>query len=346
MRQDYNLGFLLQYENVAWYENGAVKILDRRKYPSKVEYVFCADYTEVAQAITDMVTQSGGPFAAAAMGMVLAANNALRFSEEEAIRIMEDAAYTLSHARPTTTKAMQKITNEALSVFKNSISQKKTAKEITDELFQFAIDCNNKRYAENALASSFLADCIPDGSGVLTQCFGETTIGTFLRKINEQKKQLVMYCAETRPYLQGARLTAALCYSQGFDTVIITDNMIAAAMAANKVQVFISAADIITEDGHIINKVGTLQIALIAKHFKIPYYVIGIPDPAHPSIQTTHIEERNPKGILEFNGMRIAVDGVKAWYPAFDITPPELCTAIATDKGLFPPNHVQEYRNT
>lgn len=101
-RADEQMGFLLRYENVAWYEDGKVKILDRRIYPVKTEYVICSKHEEVAQAIADMVTQSGGPYTAAAMGMALAAYEAGEKSGDELVQYMDKAAYNLSHARPTT----------------------------------------------------------------------------------------------------------------------------------------------------------------------------------------------------------------------------------------------------
>lgn len=115
-RADDGIGFLLRYENVAWYENGSVRILDRRIYPIRTEYVTCRTYHEVAQAIADMVTQSGGPYLAAAMGMALAAYEGRDLSGDALIRHMEDAAYTLSHARPTTAAKMERITSHALSL--------------------------------------------------------------------------------------------------------------------------------------------------------------------------------------------------------------------------------------
>ena len=115
-RADEGLAFLLRYENIAWYEDGAVKILDRRIYPIRVESVVCRRHEEVAQAIADMVTQSGGPYTAAAMGMALAAYEARDLEEGAYLPYLEKAAYTLSHARPTTVERMKRVTQRAMGV--------------------------------------------------------------------------------------------------------------------------------------------------------------------------------------------------------------------------------------
>ena len=109
------------------------------------------------------------------------------------------------------------------------------------------------------------------------------------------------------------------------------------------VDLFTSASDVITLDGHVVNKVGTLQIALAAKHFGVPYYVTGTPDPKHADITTVTIEQRDPAQVCELLGTRITMEGVGGWYPAFDVTPPELVTGIVTEKGIYKPEEVGKY---
>ena len=122
-RRDEGLAFLLRYENVAWYEAGTVRILDRRIYPIRVEYVTCHSHREVAQAITDMVTQSGGPYTAASMGMALAAYEARDLAEGEMLAFLEQAAYTLSHARPTTAAKMGRVAQRSLETARKALAQ-------------------------------------------------------------------------------------------------------------------------------------------------------------------------------------------------------------------------------
>lgn len=129
----------------------------------------------------------------------------------------------------------------------------------------------------------------------------------------------------------------------GFPVTVICDNMPAFTLEHKSIDLFTSASDVITLDGHIINKVGTFQIALAASHFGIPYYCTGNPDRDHPDLSTIVIEERKPEEVLESMGQRLVMDGVQAYYPAFDITPPELCRAIVTTRGSFAPKQVADF---
>ena len=129
----------------------------------------------------------------------------------------------------------------------------------------------------------------------------------------------------------------------GFDVTVITDNMPAYVMQREHVDVFTCAADAICCDGYIANKVGTFQISIAANYLGVPVYVSGIPDKGHPTVDTVHIEMRNPQDTLEAMGVKTAADGVKGYYPAFDITPPQLITGIVTDLGIYSPYDLQKY---
>lgn len=345
IRQDEGLGFLLQYENVAWFEAAKeeVHILDRRIYPIKTLFVTCRKYEEVAQAIKDMVTQSGGPFAAAGMGMALAAAQFKNQKIEEYKFKMKEAASVLTNARPTTSTAMKVFTGEQLDLFLRLIGEGASSSFIIEALASNAVEQNNRRYKINLKAGEVFAAQVNSKTAVLTHCFGETTTGGFLKAFKAQGKKVKIFCSETRPFLQGARLTASLAESMGFDTTVITDNMPASLMQTGKINYFVSASDIITMNGHIVNKTGTLQTAICAKHFKVPYFAIGFPDCSHRGKESINIEMRNGEETIKFMGIKTAVCGVKGVYPSFDITPPELCTGIATDKGIFPPAAIAQY---
>ena len=191
--------------------------------------------------------------------------------------------------------------------------------------------------------AAYLLDKIPSGGTVMTQCFAETIVGMLLKEANAQHKSFRIFCPETRPYFQGARLTATVCYEMGFDVTVITDNMPAYVMQKEHVDVFTSAADAICMDGHIVNKVGTFQIAIAGKYLNVPYYVTGAPDRVHPSVKDVRIEMRDPDFVLQAMGVKTARDGVKGYYPAFDITPPELVSGVVTDLGIFSPNDLWRY---
>ena len=340
IRADENLAFMLQYENVAWYEDGKVRILDRRIYPAKVEFVTCLKHEEVAQAIADMVTQSAGPYLAAGMGMALAAYECRNKTGEEAEQYLEKAADTLSHARPTTAARMEAITEKCRQV---GIEALKKGERMDEAIFLHTLDEINQKYFRLEKTAQYLVELFPDKGTVLTQCFGETRVGMMLKVIRKRGKDMKVMCAETRPYFQGARLTASVAYDQGFDVTVITDNMPAYAMKNGLIDVFTSAADAISCDGYVVNKVGTMQIALVCKYFGIPYFATGAPDLAHPTIDSVQIEMRDPEQVLEAMGIRTAKMGVKGLYPAFDITPPHLVSGIVTNKGVFSPYDIQRY---
>lgn len=342
-RADEGMAFMLRYENVAWYENGCVRILDRRIYPIRTEYVTCYSHTEVAQAIADMVTQSAGPYTAAAMGMALAAYEAAKKNVADIEGYMEKAAYTLSHARPTTVEKMKLVTGAALAEARRCLQEGKTGMLLVDAMQEYAFQYINNTYLKYMQTGATLAEKIPNHGTVMTQCFGETVIGTMLLACRRQGKEIKMICAETRPYFQGARLTASVGCDMGFDTSVITDNMPGYVLNAKHVDVFTSAADVITMDGYVVNKIGTFQIALAANYWGIPYYVTGTPNLSHPSIDSVTIEERDPELVLEAMGTRVTMPGVKGIYPAFDITPPKLCSGVVTDRGIFPPTNLQAY---
>ena len=337
-RADYDLAFLLRYENVAWYNEGKVRILDRRIYPIETRFVECTSHKEVAQAIANMVTQSYGPYTAAAMGMVLAAYEARGMSYERRMEHLRDAAYTLSHARPTTSAKMERIVNGAVA-----LAEKCEDSALVDTLFEYAFRKIDDTYKSYISVGKYLAELIPDGGTVMTQCYADTVIGTTLRALRESGKTARFICPETRPYFQGSRLTASVICDMGFDVTVISDNMPAYVLNKKKVDLFTSAADVITVDGHVVNKVGTLQIALAAHYWGIPYFVTGNPDPAHKDISRITIEERNSEEVLHAREIKVTMDGVKGYYPAFDITPPNLCCGVVTDKGVLPPYCLNKY---
>jgi len=339
-RMDQDLAFMLQYENVAWYEDGKVRILDRRIYPTQVEFVECTTHEEVAKAIQDMVTQSAGPYTAAGMGMALAAFEAKDKKEKDQLEYMEKASYTISHARPTTANRMGLITDGCFKEWKKALD---SGKDPVDAVFNRTIDSLNRRYSTMETVGEYLADMFPKNGTILTQCFGETIIGMMLRAAKKRDNEIKIYCAETRPYLQGARLTSSCCSQMGFDTTVITDNMIAYAMEHKNIDLFTSAADTIAKDGHIANKIGTYQIALLAKHFSIPYFVTGIPDIDKEKGTDIVIEERDPQQVLSYRGIKNTLEEVKGIYPSFDITPPSLISGIVTDKGIYSPYDLNRY---
>ena len=341
-RADQGLAFLLRYENIDLYEPGQVRILDRRVDPT-VRFVTCRTHGEVAQAITDMVTQSAGPFTACAMGMALAAWECRDKAEAEQLTYLHEAAYTLSHARPTTVGRMELICGGCLAAAERALA---SGEAVPEAIVAHTVRANNVRYRKVERMGEALAGLIPDGGKILTQCFAETVIGMLMKALKRQNKQVRVFCAETRPYFQGARLTASVCRDMGFDTTVITDNMPAFVMEREGIDLFTSAADVICLDGTVVNKVGTFQIAIAAEYLGVPYYVTGAPDRGMRSREDVTIEFRDPDFTLQAMGVRTAMEGVKGYYPAFDVTPPSLVTGVVTDQGIFPPDALPRYFET
>lgn len=340
-RADEGLAFLLKYENVAWYENGTVKILDRRCYPNPICYVTCKSTEEVAKAIKDMVTQSAGPYLAAGMGMALASYECQNFSKEAQIHYLETAAEIIANARPTTAKRMQKVTDGCIKSAKEAFEA--GHQNVIKQVFEHVIESTNERYRKVSEIAKNLVDKFPLEGTVMTQCFAETILGFMCKEIRKQGKKISFICPETRPYFQGSRLTASVLSDMGFDVTVISDNMPAWTMHEKKIDVFTCAADAITMDGWVVNKVGTLQIALAAKYWGIPVYVTGAPDKCHEKIDDVKIEERDPKSVLSALGNPTVKEGVKGFYPAFDKTPPELITGIVTCRGIYDPKDLWSY---
>ena len=345
-RIDHDLAFMLQFQNVAWFEDGKVRILDRRIYPMETKFVECSTHTEVVQAIKDMVTQSGGPYLAATMGMVLAAfemkEKNLNITERK--DYMKKAADLIANARPTTSSRMRNLVENSIK----SISEDdwNDVDKIIEKTKQYAIDEVSSRYKNIEKMGEIIVKKVPKGGTIMTQCFAETVIGMMCRKLREfGKEDVKLICPETRPYLQGARLTASVINDMGFSVHVITDNMPGYIMKEKGVDLFTSASDMITKDGHIINKVGTFQIAALCNYHGIPYFVTGNPSEIHESIDTVKIEERNHVEVLSHLGTKVTMDGVKAYYPAFDITPPHLVSGVITSKGMYSSYNLEEYFN-
>lgn len=339
-RADEGLPFLLRYENVAQYRDGEVWILDRRKYPSKEEFVRCTDYRQVASAIADMVTQSGGPWLAAALGMVSACRNVRNLPAAEARKELECAAAVLIHSRPTTSANMKIHIRKILTIAEEAIERGDDAESVTHAYVRKNLEI---RYGNSRRIATYAVELLPDEATILTQCYAETLVGFVLLVSQEKGKRISLICPETRPYLQGARLTASVACDMGIPVTVITDNMPAYILSKGLAQAFLSAADVITLDGYVVNKIGTCQIALAAHFYGVPFYALGTPSSGHPRMSTINIEERNPEETLHAMGIRTVKEGVKGYYPAFDITPPGLVGAVITPKGVFSPWSLQRY---
>ncbi|MBL4836957.1 MAG: hypothetical protein JKY34_05205 [Kordiimonadaceae bacterium] len=190
-----------------------------------------------------------------------------------------------------------------------------------------------------------ICDLLPDGATILTQCFPDRSYVYLLMETKRRKKNITVICSETRPYLQGARLTALCANQAGFETHVITDGMGELLMRQGKIDAFVTAADRVCMDGTVCNKVGTYQYALAARANNLPYYTLRQSGPDVTSLTEAdiEIEYRNGDEIIYWAGQRMAPEGVTGLYPSFDITPAELVTKIITDKGVYEPRNIASY---
>lgn len=342
--KNYNdrLPYLVKPSNIAHYENGLVSILDRRVYPFKREFVVCKTYEESAKAVLDMVTQSGGPIYVVSYGMVQAARKRKGQSSTKQVQELERAAEVLGNARPT---------NNSIKYHTQSlVTLAKAALEKGEDVEEVLLTAISNWIKKSSITSMMIgvnaANQLKDGDTILTHCWAEGSIVAMIMAAQDQGKSLQAYCSETRPYLQGARLTADAISELGIPTTVITDNMPGYVISQGKINAFFAGADRVTRSGHVINKIGTFQVALCCKYYDIPCYVFSHgPDPNAFTDKDVEIEERDPTESLYCLGVRTATANVSGYYPAFDSTPPDLVTAIITDRGVFEPQKIADYLN-
>jgi methylthioribose-1-phosphate isomerase len=328
------LPFLLRRENVARYEDGAVLIGDRRKYPLERTFVRCPDVESVARAIEGMVTQGGGPSVAAWYAMVMAAREAENQPPTERVAYVQGARDRLVDTRPTNTALALRL-DKALAVLKRAMAD---GEPLEETLLVWIEQQRDRAYENYAITAKYGAGLIADGDGILTMCFAETAFLLTLGMAARQGKRMRVFTPETRPYLQGARLTAPSVHELGIPVQIIGDNMPAYVLSQGKVQKYFTAADLITLDGHVVNKIGTFQNAIVAHYYGVPYFVFcwGL-DPSRPDRASIVIEERDPAELRSCRGQPTTASEIDAYYPAFDITPPHLVAGVITKAGILSP---------
>ncbi len=332
-----------------FWEDDSLKLIDQRRLPAVLEIVTCRTCAEVAQAIRDM-TVRGAPAigAAAAFGMALAAFESPARSVAEFVSDLEAAARTLKAARPTAVNLAWAV-NRVL----NAVVARSSAAQPLDEL-RLAVLSEAQRIADedvetNKRMAAYGATLIEDGDTIIHHCnTGALAVvdwGTALgvvRTAHEQGKRIHVLVDETRPRLQGARLTAWELEQYGIPYEIITDNMAGYFLSRGEVQKVLFGADRIAANGDVANKIGTYMLALAAHDNGVPVYSVAPTSTIDLSTPDGHhipIEERDPQEVLglQFQGERVAPAGAKARNPAFDVTPARLISAIVTEKGIVRP---------
>ena len=336
---DKYLPFVLQHENIARIEDDALLIGDRRAYPFKKEFYRCEDLEDAAEAIEKMVTQGGGPVHVAMTAIKLLSARAEAGRSAKDAALFEQAKRRLQSTRPTNTTMAR-----ALDVLVARVTAGIEAGEDIEQIADEFINAFKEEYQQKALRMAEVgASLISDGDGIMTMCFAETSFILSIALAMEQGKQIKVYSPETRPYFQGARLTAPCLQEIGADVTLITDSMVAYMMSQGRVQKYMTAVDIITRDGWAANKVGTFQNAIAANYHGIPYFPFAIdPDMSRAGRDSIVIEERNPEEVKRVKGELTTREDMQAYYPAFDIVPPHLIAGVITPKGLVSPYQLEQ----
>jgi len=331
------LPLLVRRAGMAEWDEGLVRILDRRALPLIEKYLECRTTEEVAVAIEEMVIQGAFSLSIAA-GYGLALSAVAGQGDMETIRL---AADRLLKTRPTGL-ALQRMMNHCLRQAEAAIERGQSAAEmIVATVDSAAASLARQGWKTGQRA----AELIEDGSRILTHCFPDRSYVYMLMEAARAGKQFHIVCSETRPFLQGARLTSLCALQAGFEATVITDGMGGFLMRRGDIDVFVTAADRVCMDGTVCNKIGTYQYALAASANDIPYYALRQSGPDRESADEDDIvvEMRSGDALLYCGGERTAPQGVTGLYPSFDITSPELVKAIVTDRGVFEPSRIAEY---
>jgi methylthioribose-1-phosphate isomerase len=323
----------MNLESTVYLEDEALIIVDRRKLPQAVTPVYCTEAEEVALAIREMMVQGAGDIAiTAGFGLYLAAR---RLEREGRVRdrvLLKKAASLLAATRPTGFHLAA-----LLHKVMEKVEQAGDVREPSGIILEYLQKALVRQREMSQLTGRHAETLLESGDALMTHCFAGSGLLYMLQYASENGKDIKVFCTETRPYLQGARLTAWSVSEMGIDTTLITDNMAAWCMSRGCVQKIFTAADRIAMDGAAANKVGTLQLAICARHYGIPFYILGYGGPDRRTAKggDIPIEERDAREVLEFQGQPISGPKVKGYYPAFDLTPPELISGVVTASGVL-----------
>ncbi len=333
----------MDIRTIEWKGN-AIRIIDQTKLPGRLVYLKIRDLKTLWQAIKELKVR-GAPAlgAAAALGVYLGVKDSRAENFREFFRELDQAAKYLASARPTARNLFYGIERMCGVAVRN---KDKPVAEIKKNLFAAACQIIEEDRVTCRRIGLYGARLIKDGDTVLTVCnagilatidYG-TALGV-LYKAKEQDLRFKVYACETRPLLQGARLTTWELSRKGIDVTLICDNMAATLMRQGKINKVIAGADRIASNGDTANKIGTYNLAVLARYHRIPFYIAAPSSTFDYRTKTGKdilIEQRDPREVSElFFRQPIAAPGVKIYNPAFDVTPHRLISALITEKGII-----------
>jgi len=330
---------------VEW-KNNHVRILDQSVLPEDVCFLDCSDYAEVAEAIRSLKVR-GAPAigVTAALGIALGARQYTEPGLDGFRQHLDRVCAVLAATRPTAVNLFWAVDRMKRVLGGASLPTVEVCQRLLLEEAQAMLE---EDVRVNRTLGKYGAAIINDGDHILTHCnagaLATAGYGTALGVVRaawEAGKNLRVYADETRPVLQGARLTAWELQQDGIPVTLITDNMAGALMQKQKIQCCVVGADRIAANGDVANKIGTYSVAVLAKAHGIPFYVaapFSTIDMKTPDGHAIPIEERNASEVMQVHGSRmIAPAGISVWNPAFDVTPANLITGIITERGILSP---------
>jgi len=331
-------------QTLEWTDSG-VRFIDQTKLPTEETYVTCKTHEQVADVIRNMVVR-GAPAigVAAAMGIALGMKNSKAENGAELKQDLDQICDVIGKTRPTAVNlfwAIRRMREKFEYLRMRPLAQIKQA------LIEEAQRMHAEDIAANQAMGRHGATLMPASGGVLTHCnagalatCGYGTALGVIRAAVEQGKKIHVYADETRPFLQGSRLTAWELMRDGIPTTVISDNMAGAMMSQGKIGAIVVGADRIAANGDVANKIGTYTLAVLAKEHSIPFYVaapFSTIDLETADGSKIPIEQRNPREVTHIGGKQLAPEGVKVENPAFDVTPAKYVTAIVTERGIARP---------
>jgi methylthioribose-1-phosphate isomerase len=339
-------------KTIQWTDAG-IRLLDQTKLPTEEVYVTCQTWEEVADAIKKMIVRGAPAIGiAAAMGIALGTRDGDAGHVSELRREFEQICDEMAETRPTAVNLFW-----AIRRMREKFEQcaELPVGKIRQELIAEAQRIYVEDLAVNEAMSKHGAALLPSSGAILTHCnagalataggYG-TALGV-IRAAVESGKKLTVYADETRPFLQGSRLTAWELMKDGIPTTVISDNMAGAMMKQGKIGAIVVGADRIAANGDVANKIGTYTVAVLAKEHGIPFYVaapFSTIDMETPDGSKIPIEQRDPREVTHIGGRQMAPEGVEVENPAFDVTPAKYVTAIITERGIARPPYEEALR--
>ena len=327
------------------FKDDILYLIDQRKLPTEYEIFQCKDFRDVDFAIHDMVVR-GAPAigATAAYGAVLAAKEFINLDKYEFFLKMGEALEQLNNSRPTAVNLMWAINKMKVLIDDNKDLE---VKEIYNKIKEEADNIFHEDIATNKAMAKYGNEIIKQGATILTHCntgaLATVGYGTALGVVREAHytgKNIFVYADETRPRLQGGKLTAWELVQENIPAKLIADNVAATLIRDGKIDVILTGADRVASNGDSANKIGTFMLSVVAKAYNVPFYIVAPTTTIDFEMETgagIEIEERSPEEVTHINGIRIAPEGIDVYNPAFDVTPWENITGIITEKGIISP---------